>query len=159
MGKSAVIRLKPLVISLLIPLVAGGLSGILTSGSMQLYQSIKKPPLSPPGWVFPVVWTVLYLCMGIAAYLISASESVYKGRALVLYGAQLVVNVLWPVFYFTLEWRLFSFAWLVLLIVLVLATTFYFFRISKTAGYLMLPYILWLLFAGYLNLATWLLNR
>ena len=159
MSKSAVIRLKPLLLSLLIPLVAGGLSGILTSGSMQLYQNIKKPPLSPPGWVFPVVWTVLYLCMGIAAYLIFTSESVYKGRALVLYGAQLVVNLLWPVFYFNLEWRLFSFVWLVLLFVLVLVMTVCFFRINSAAGYLMLPYILWLLFAGYLNLATWLLNR
>lgn len=152
------IQWKKLLICILIPLAVGGLSALSTSGSMDLYQSINRPALAPPSWLFPVAWTILYILMGIASYLVFTSDNPHKNIALDIYGIQLVFNYFWPLFFFTLEAYLFSFIWLVLLWLLILATTILFYRINKTAGYLMLPYLLWVAFAGYLNLSVYLLN-
>ena len=97
------IRWKPLLICLLIPTVlVGGLSALLTMGSMQVYQDLVKPPLSPPGWLFPVVWTILFLLMGVASYLIYVSDAApqEKYRALFLYGVQLILNFTWSIVFF-----------------------------------------------------------
>ena len=146
-------------ISVAIALAVGGLSGFLTRESMAAYSILVRPPLSPPGWLFPVVWTVLFILMGVSAAMVFVTKAPGTKRALILYGAQLVVNFFWPILFFNLEARFFAFLWLLLLLALVLLTAKNFYKISKTAGLLLLPYLLWLLFAGYLNLGVYLLNR
>lgn len=134
---------------------AGLLSAIVTGGQMDQYGQMPRPALAPPGWVFLIVWTILYLMMGVAAYLV-ATEGVRgpeRRRALLLYGAQLVVNVLWPLLFFRFEAYWVAFFWLLLLWYLVLMTTAAFDRISPLASKLMIPYLLWITFAGYLNLS------
>ena len=150
-----------LFICIAIPVIVGIVSALLTRNSMELFQSIDKPPLAPPGWLFPVVWTILYILMGISSYLILESgESQEEIRkALTIYGYQLVVNFLWPTFFFNFGWYFFSFLWLVLLWVLVLIMILRFKDISKLAAYMNIPYLVWLTFAGYLNLGIWILNR
>lgn len=151
------IQWKKLILCILFPLAIGGLAGFLTRNSMETFQSINKPALSPPGWLFPVAWTILYILMGIASYLVFTSEKPNK-TAISVYGIQLVFNFLWPIFFFNLESFLFSFIWLVILWIIILTTMVLFYRISKAAGYLLLPYLLWVTFAGYLNLYIYLLN-
>ena len=137
-------------------LALGGIGALL--GNTATYQEIVKPPLSPPAWLFPVAWSILYILMGIAAYLVWQKNPVERSGALRLYLAQLVVNVLWPLFFFRLEWRLFAFFWLLLLVALVSLTMVGFRAISKPAFTLLVPYMAWLVFAGYLNLGTYFLN-
>lgn len=151
------IQWKKLILCILFPLAIGGLAGFLTRNSMETFQSINKPALSPPGWLFPVAWTILYILMGIASYLVFTSEKSNK-TAISVYGIQLVFNFLWPIFFFNLESFLFSFIWLVILWIIILTTMVLFYRIFKAAGYLLLPYLLWVTFAGYLNLYIYLLN-
>ncbi|MBE5889245.1 MAG: tryptophan-rich sensory protein [Lachnospiraceae bacterium] len=155
------INKRLLFICIAIPVIVGIVSALLTRNSMELFQSIDKPPLAPPGWLFPVVWTILYILMGISSYLILQSgESQEEIRkALTIYGYQLVVNFLWPTFFFNFGWYFFSFLWLVLLWVLVLIMILRFKDISKLAAYMNIPYLVWLTFAGYLNLGIWILNR
>ena len=154
------INKKALVICLAIPLAVGGVSALLTGGGMDTFKMLNQPPLSPPGWLFPVAWTILYSLMGIASYLVLTSgesgQSIHS--SLVLYGIQLAFNFLWPVFFFSLGVYLFAFIWLVVLWLLILATTVRFYRIKTLAGHLMLPYLLWVVFAGYLNMGIYLLN-
>lgn len=153
-------KTKQILICLAIPLVVGGLSALVTRGGMDTFEKINKPSLSPPGWLFPVVWTVLFILMGIASYLVlvSGKPQMDINRALVVYGIQLIFNFFWSIFFFNFSLYLFSFFWLVLLWLLILATTVLFYRISKPAGYLMIPYLLWVTFAGYLNFQIYLLN-
>lgn len=153
------IQWKTLLIALAIPLAVGGLSS-LVSGGMSDYENLAQPPLSPPGWVFPVVWTILYLLMGFASYLVFTADAPagQKKRALTLYAIQLFLNFLWSPVYFGLEWRLVAFFILLALWVAVLLTMRAFSQINEKAGDLLLPYILWLTFAAYLNLGTVLLN-
>lgn len=155
-----IIRPKPFLVCLAVPLITGVLAALVTGGSMGIYQILNKPPLSPPGWLFSVVWTLLYILMGIASYLVYISDAPAekKNTALKVYALQLVVNFLWPIWFFSLNMYLFSFVWLVLLWVLVVLTALLFYRINKTAGYLMIPYLLWVSFAGYLNLSVYLMN-
>ena len=143
-----------------IPLLVGGLASFLTRGGMDVFMQLNQPPLSPPGWVFGVVWTILYILMGVSSYLViqSGAEEEVVNKALSVYVYQLIVNFLWPTFFFNFGWYLFSFLWLVLLWVLVLIMIIRFYNISKLAGILQIPYLIWLTFAGYLNLGVWLLN-
>ena len=151
---------KLFIVCMGLPLLVGGLAGLITNDSMMTFQSLNQPALSPPEWLFPVVWTILYILMGIASYLVLASEdnSDTVNIALKFYIAQLAVNFFWPIFFFTFDLYLFSFFWLLLLIVLVICTIVLFAQISRPAAYLMIPYLLWLIFAGYLNLSIYLLN-
>ena len=158
MSKSHVIRLKPLIVCLLIPLVIGGAAAFLTSGSMGVYEEIKKPFLSPPGVVFPVVWTVLYLLLGISSYLVYRSNSMEEGKALLLYGTQFIFNFFWPILFFNLQNFLLSFLCLAILWVLILLMISAFSKADKTAAYLQIPYFLWVTFAGYLNLSIYFMN-
>ena len=147
------IQWKPLLLSILISLGTGTLAGLLTSGSMEKYQTLYHPPLAPPGWVFPVVWTILYFLMGVAAYRVYVSGNDDTKQALLIYGAQLLVNALWPLLFFKLDAYFFSFIWLLLLFDLVLLTARCFSMIDQIAGKLFITYLIWLVFAGYLNLA------
>ena len=152
-------KLKKLLICLGIPLAVGGLSA-LVSGGMERFDTLVKPPLSPPGWLFPVVWTVLYLLMGYASYRVLTADvpEADKRRALTVYGAQLVLNFLWSPVFFGLGWLAVAFLILVALWIMILITGNRFSQIDKTAGTLLLPYLLWVTFAGYLNFAFILLN-
>lgn len=137
-----------------------GLLGSLFSGiTGQSYATLIKPPLSPPGWLFGLVWPVLYLLMAIAAYLIyQTPPTPERQKATGLYWIQLFVNFLWPIVFFRFEWYWFSVAVILLLNILVIAAALRFFKLEKAAGYLMIPYLLWLLFAAYLNIGVALLN-
>ena len=153
------IKWKQLLFCLGIPLFVGGLSALLTGGSMERFGTLQQPPLSPPGWLFPVAWTILYLLMGLASYLVWMKEkSRQKQTALLFYGVQLAVNFVWPLLFFKGEQYLLSFVWLVFLWCLIWLTLILFYRISKPAGYLLIPYLLWVTFAGYLNFGIDLLN-
>ena len=151
---------RQLLTCIAIPLAVGGVSAWLSREGMGTFEALNKPPLSPPGWLFPVVWTLLFVLMGLSSYLVlkSAQPRQTIDRALWLYGIQLCVNFFWPIFFFNLSLYLFSFLWLILLWLLILATIIRFYRISQAAGYLMLPYLLWVTFAGYLNFGVYLLN-
>ena len=151
------IQWKPLLTSILIPLAVGATSALLTKSGMTAFEMVNKPPLTPPDWLFPIVWTVLYILMGIAAYLVYSSEQTSK-NALILYGIQLLFNFFWSIFFFQMQWYLFSLIWLVILWGLILATIISFSKSSKTAAYLMIPYLLWVSFAAYLNWGVYRLN-
>ena len=154
------IQWKKLLICLAIPLAVGGLAALL-SGGMGDYKALRQPPFAPPGWVFPIVWSILYLLMGYSSYrvLISGKDPVEIRNALKLYGAQLILNFVWPIVFFGLEWRLVAFFILVALWVFIYLTIRAFSKIDEQAGDLLLPYILWVTFAGYLNLGVYFLNR
>jgi len=143
-----------------IPLLVGIVAGLLTRGSMETFSRLNQPPLSPPGILFPIVWTILYALMGIASYLVysSGKEKEEINNALLIYFLQLAVNFFWSIFFFNLEWYTFAFFWLVLLWVLIFYTIRLFYPISNTAAYLLIPYLLWVTFAGYLNLGIAALN-
>lgn len=149
------IQWKPLILSLAVSLGAGWISTLLTPDIQENYANLYKPPLSPPGWLFPVVWTILFVLMGIAAYLVYiSSEGEQRKAVLAYYFAQLLVNVGWSVIFFRFGAYMTAFFWLLLLWYLVFMTIQKFTAVNKTAGRLMLPYLLWLTFAGYLNLAV-----
>ena len=149
------IKWKPLLVSLAVSLGTGALSALLTSDSMGQYQNIYRPPLAPPGWLFPIVWTILFVLMGVAAYRIYVADAAQdeKRSALLFYVAQLLVNFFWSIIFFRWEAYLLAFAWLLLLWYLIFVTLRKFYDIDKTAGYLLIPYLAWVTFAGYLNLA------
>ncbi len=153
------IQWKKLIIAIAIPLAVGGLAALLTMNSMETFGALNQPSLSPPAWLFSVVWTILYTLMGIASYLVATSDKTYRAQsALTVYGIQLFFNFLWSIVFFNLQAYWFAFVWLILLWVLIIITTVLFYRISKPAGYLMIPYLLWVTFAAYLNLAIAILN-
>ena len=143
----------------IVPTVASGVAAGLLSGSGGNYESYAKPPLSPPGWLFPVVWAVLYLLMAIGMAMVWNTDPARAKPARRSYILQLVVNLLWPFIFF--RWEMFGAAavWLLLLIALVVIMTLRFEELNPRAAYLQIPYLIWLCFAAYLNIAIWLLNR
>ena len=152
---------KPYLISIGIALFAGALSGLLSMDGMKVYAaSVTKPPLTPPGWVFSVVWTILYTLMGISAVRIwQSKESVERSSGLNLYVAQLIVNFFWSLIFFNAQAFGFAFIWLLFLWVLVLLMIIQFRKVDRLAALLQIPYLVWLTFAAYLNLGVWLLNK
>lgn len=154
------IKWKTLLICVAIPVLVGLIAGLISSGSMAAFEELEKPPLSPPGWLFPVVWSVLYVLMGVASYLVLVSDGPVATveRSLRVYALQLFFNFCWSLIFFNLEMYYFAFVWLVALWALILTTIIMFGRISKPAAWLMVPYLLWVTFAGYLNLGIALLN-
>ena len=154
-------RVWTYVISIAIALGVGGLSTLLTMGNMDLYSDIRQPPLAPPAILFPIVWTVLYVLMGISAAMVLTDVRVDKAErssAITPYAASLFVNFLWPILFFNLRAFMPAFIWLILLEFLVLMTITSYRKINTGAAYLQIPYVLWVAFAGYLNFAIWLLN-
>ena len=148
---------KKLLLLVAIPLAVGGLAALLSGGMGEVYQGYVKPPLSPPGWVFGVVWPILYALMGYASFLAAEAEG-SKTKAFILYGLQLAVNFLWPLVFFRLEMIGLALALLAVLWVLVLLTIREFSELSDRAGDLLIPYILWLSFALYVNFGVYVLN-
>lgn len=149
-----------LAFAVILPLFTGGLSAILAGDMMKEYFFMNKPALSPPGWIFPIVWSFLYIMMGLASYLVmsSGANRVLLSRAIIFYGAQLLLNFLWSLLFFNHSLYLAAFVELIAMWVTVVITAVMFFRASKAAGILMVPYILWLTFAGYLNFAVYRLS-
>ena len=157
-GKS---NIKVYAISIAIALGVGGISALLTMGNMSLYDEVIQPPLAPPAILFPIVWTALYALMGISSAMIYSSEMTPKSErtaALMPYGASLFVNFFWPILFFNLKAFLPAFIWLILLEFLIIMTIISYRRVDSRAAYLQIPYALWVAFAGYLNLAIYLLN-
>ncbi|MBR3953016.1 MAG: tryptophan-rich sensory protein [Oscillospiraceae bacterium] len=149
----------PYIISVLISLGIGGLSAYLTKESMPIYSAINRPALSPPPELFPIVWSILFVLMGIAAAIIWCSNGRKIDSALIFYCFQLIFNFCWTLIFFNFREYFATFIWLVMLLVLIGITAVKFFRISRTAGWLLVPYFAWVAFAGYLNYMIWMLNR
>lgn len=147
-----------LVISILIPLAIGSLS-TLVSGNRSMYFSINKPALSPPAFIFPIVWTILYILMGISSYIIYESESPRKSNALRTYAVQLLFNFFWSIIFFGLSQYFFAFLWLLALIILIAVMIYQFYKISPAAAYLQISYFIWCLFAAYLNFMIYIMNK
>ena len=155
------INTKELAAAIALPLAVGGLSALLTNNGMKEFAALRQPPLSPPGWVFPVVWTALYAMMGTASYKVYSSDvhDIRRRRALRVYLSQLAVNFLWSIVFFALGAHFAAFWLIVLLWLLIVVCMLMFYHISQKAGRLMIPYALWVSFAAYLNLGVYLLNR
>lgn len=143
--------------SILIPVVVGGIVGLLISKSID-YNSLVQPPLSPPSFIFPIVWSILYVLMGIS-YGILKSKDLVDSKINLIYYSQLLINALWSIIFFVFKWRLFAFIWIILLDVLIIKLVIQFYQKDKTSGMLQIPYVLWVLFASYLNFGVYLLNR
>ena len=149
-------KFKNYALSIIIPLALGGIVGFLISGSMD-YDTLNQPPLSPPSLLFPIVWTLLYVLMGVS-FGILRDKHLNDSNVKLIYYVQLIVNLLWPIAFFVLKWRLFAFIWILILDALVVLMIFTFYKRNKTAALLQLPYLAWVLFASYLNLGVYILN-
>lgn len=143
--------------NILIPLALGAGVGLLTQGG-KTFENLTKPALAPPAILFPIVWSGLYTLMGVSYSRLELRRLNDDGTKLIYY-TQLVFNLLWPVAFFALQWRLFALVWIFLLDLLVLAMTVRFYRSEKVSGLLQIPYLLWVFFATYLNFGFYLLNR
>lgn len=155
-------KIKPYVISIAIALGVGALSSLLTKGNMNLYDYIVKPPLSPPMIVFPIVWSILFILMGISSAMVFVDRENNKEAArsaLLTYAFQLAVNFFWSIIFFNMKAYLFAFIWILLLLALILIMIIQFRKVSKTAAYLQIPYLLWVIFAAYLTFMVYFLNR
>lgn len=154
-GRDYMKKWKVYLTSILLTFLVGGVSGLISRGAMQEYAGLVKPMLSPPAWIFPVVWTILYILMGIGV----ARVYIKTEEVPTIYIAQLFFNFMWSIIFFNFGAYLFAFIWLIALIILVIIMTVRFYRVDKLAGLIQIPYILWLLFAGYLNFMVYMLNR
>lgn len=152
-------KIEMLLISILLPLAVGMLSALLSGSSRGIYDQINKPALSPPAIVFPIVWTVLYILMGISAYRICSTNEEGTAAAMKLYYLQLGFNFFWSIIFFRFQWFLLAFIWIIALIILVIQMIRQFAKLDKPAAYLQIPYLLWLLFAAYLSFMVYTLNR
>ena len=147
--------IKRIIYSLL-PIVGGALVGLIISGYMN-YGDMVKPPLSPPSYIFPIVWTILYILMGIS-YFIATKDNGNDKELNQIYILQLLVNFFWPIIFFVLRMYFTAFLWIILLIILVIVMIKELLKVNKVSGYIQIPYLIWLLFATYLNLGITLLN-
>ena len=155
-------KIKPYVLSILIALAVGGISALATKGGMGLFDEIVKPPLTPPSILFPIVWSILFLLMGVSAariWLKRKEDRRTADNALTVYGSNLVINFLWSIIFFNFRQFLFAFIWLILLWIVILRMILAFRKLDKPAAYLQIPYLIWVTFAGYLTFAIWILNR
>lgn len=138
-----------------LPVILGSLVGFIISGSID-YSGLLKPPLSPPSWLFPVMWTIIYLLMGISYYIFKKDDdSILVSR---IYYIQLIVNLLWSIIFFTLKLRLLAVLWIIILDVLVIWMIYLFFYKRRISAYLNIPYMIWILFATYLTIGIYVLN-
>ena len=153
--------LKTYIIAIAIPLGVGLLSALITKDNMGLYSEIETPPLSPPGWLFPIAWTILYAIMGVSSALVYMNRAlnIEKTRAgLTHYAISLIVNFAWSIIFFNARAFTLAFVWLILLLYLIIRTIISYRKVSSLAAYLQIPYAVWVAFAGYLNLGIVILN-
>ncbi len=153
-------NLKKLLVSLAIPFGVAFLSWLLTRNQMDIYSEINNPPLSPPSFVFPIVWSILYFLMGLALYNVRTSPAQQQMKSLgyMIFGIQLFFNFAWTIIFFTFRAYTFAVVWLIALIILIVANIFVFAKSSKAAAYMLVPYLIWCLFALYLTAGVALLN-
>lgn len=163
MGKK--VNVLKLIVAMIIPLAVGMLSSFITKDAMMSFNAMKKPPLSPPGILFPIVWSILYVLMGISSYILYESEIKSgsknlknKDKCLSLYIVQLIFNFFWSIIFFKFKLYILAFVWLIILWLLVLALIIESKNINKTASYLFIPYLVWMTFAAYLNIGVAILN-
>ena len=142
--------------SILIPVILGGIVGLIISNFMD-YDIINKPPLSPPAILFPIVWTVLYILMGIS-YGILKTNNLVDDKVKSVYYTQLLTNVTWPIIFFAFKWRFIAIIWIIVLLILIIYMTIIFYKKNKLAGLLQIPYIIWTIFATYLTIRVYILN-
>ena len=157
---------KNYIIAIAIPLVLGVISWLLTMKNMNIYDDIITPTLSPPMWTFPIVWSTLFVLMGISSGIIyqykqpdnneQQKEAVFD--ALYIYAVQLFLNFFWGIFFFNMRAFLFAFVWLVVLWFAILIMIFKFYKINSKAAYLQISYLIWVTFAGYLTFGVYWLN-
>ena len=154
-------KIKSYAFFILSALAVGGLSAFLTRNNMDINNDLLMPPLSPPPILFPIVWSILFILMGISAAMIYNSDAPksQKNTALNIYALSLAVNFSWNIIFFNLRAFGFAFFWLLLLLFLIILTIIKYFKIQKIAAYLQIPYALWVTFAGYLTAGIWWLNR
>ncbi|MBO7673474.1 MAG: tryptophan-rich sensory protein [Atopobiaceae bacterium] len=147
-----------------LPLVVGGIASFLTSDAMAQFDAFNQPPLAPPAWLFPVAWTILYVLMGLASYLIyivrpaNNADASTRRAALVVYGIQLALNFAWSLVFFGAHAHWVAFGLLMGMWVLIIALIVLAMRINRTAGWLLVPYVAWTTFAAYLNVMIAILN-
>lgn len=149
---------KKLIIITVITFIVGTFFSFFTMNSMDTFKELSKP-INVPGVLFPIVWSILYLLMSISCYLIVQSNDKDKKEGIILYAIQLVINSLWTLIFFGLGAYLLSFIWIIILLIVVIIMMAKFYNINKIAMYINIPYVLWLLFAAYLNLGIYLLNK
>lgn len=150
-------KLKIYLKNILIPLILGTIIGLITSKTMN-YNELIKPVLAPPGFIFPIVWTILYILMGISYAILKINgrdNKISKST----YILQLTFNLIWPIIFFTFNWRGVALIWIILLLFFVINMIYQFYKEEKIAGLLQIPYLLWVSFATYLNLFFFILNR
>lgn len=155
------INIKKAIIALLIPEAVGGLAALLSGNISETYMAWKQPPLAPPGIVFPIVWAILYALMGIASYLVFDERKVpmqKRKKALTVYAVQLFINFIWPIIFFGFKSPTIALVIIIALVIAAILATLQFRHISQTAFVLMIPYIVWLFFATYLNIGIVALN-
>lgn len=143
---------------IIITILIGMIPSIFVFKSMSIYSTLNKPPLSPPGFIFPIVWTILYILMGISFYKVMNSETKYKDEAKLIYYIQLIANALWTPIFFGFKQYFLAFTWLLMLLVFVVFMITIFYKINKKSAYLQIPYLIWILFALYLNFGIFVLN-
>ena len=147
---------KVYIFFIVLSLGIGALSAFLTRNNMNIFDTVAKPPLAPPAAMFPIVWSGLYILMGIGAAMVYLREP--QSDALTVFAINLALNFFWSIIFFNMRAFGFAFIWLLLLLAVVIIMAVKFFRIEKLAGYLQIPYVLWLILAGYLNLFIFLTN-
>lgn len=152
------INWKRLIIITLVTFVVGSFFSWFLMNSMESFKELEKP-INIPAILFPIVWSVLYLLMSISYYMITKTDSVKKQSAIIWYVIQLIINSLWSLIFFGFEAYLLAFIWIIILLVSVIIMMVKFYNINKFASYINIPYVLWILFASYLNLGIYLLNR
>jgi tryptophan-rich sensory protein len=149
-------------IAIIIPLVIGGISALITKDSMSMFNDINKPPLAPPSILFPIAWTILYILMGISSYLIYENHDsfkvVYRDKALLYYILQLIFNFFWSIIFFNLKLYYLAFIWLLVLLIFIILLIINAKKVNTISFYLLIPYLIWVIFAGYLNIGIALLN-
>lgn len=149
-------KVKTFAFFILLSLAVGGLSAFLTRGNMSVFDEVTKPPLTPPAIVFPIVWSILYVLMGISAARVYLREG--NSNAIRVFGINLILNFFWSIIFFNLRAFCFAALWLILLFITVLSMTVKFWRVDKLAGILQIPYLIWLVIAAYLNIFICLVN-
>ena len=157
LGDFMKINLRAFLFSIFVSVFLGSVVGFLTASSNN-YMDLVSPSFAPPAIVFPIVWTILYILMGISSYLIFQSNDDKKNEALFVYGCQLIINLLWSFLFFSFRQYLLAFLWILLLIGFVVVMILKFYKINKTSAYLQIPYLVWLVFASILNLFVFFLN-